>query len=152
MEIGEIEAIIRILSKSDVAEFELDRNGVKLKITRAKSITNQKTSFQTAVVNPSEGAEISVKQEIADASASETYVKVQSPIVGTFYRRSNPEAEPFVTEGQTVQKGDTLCIIEAMKIMNEIEAPTSGKVVKVLLEDSEVVEYGETLFLIDPNV
>jgi acetyl-CoA carboxylase biotin carboxyl carrier protein len=80
------------------------------------------------------------------------YVKVESPIVGTFYRRPSPDAESFVKEGDIVSKGATLCIIEAMKLMNEIEAPTSGRVVKILGSDGQVVEFGEVLFLIDPSV
>jgi acetyl-CoA carboxylase biotin carboxyl carrier protein len=79
------------------------------------------------------------------------YVKVESPIVGTFYRRASPDAELFVKEGDIVSKGDTLCIIEAMKLMNEIEATTSGRLVKILSSDGQVVEFGETLFLIDPS-
>jgi acetyl-CoA carboxylase biotin carboxyl carrier protein len=78
-------------------------------------------------------------------------VKVESPIVGTFYRRASPDAELFVKEGDIVSKGDTLCIIEAMKLMNEIEATTSGRLVKILGTDGQVVEFGETLFLIDPS-
>jgi acetyl-CoA carboxylase biotin carboxyl carrier protein len=80
------------------------------------------------------------------------YVKVESPIVGSFYRKPSPDAEPFVKEGDVVSKGCTLCIIEAMKLMNEIESPTSGKVVKVLGAEGQVVEFGEVLFLIDPAV
>jgi acetyl-CoA carboxylase biotin carboxyl carrier protein len=80
------------------------------------------------------------------------YVKVESPIVGTFYRKPSPDADMFVKEGDTVSKGDTLCIIEAMKLMNEIEAPTSGKIVKILGVEGQVIEFGEVLFLIDPAV
>jgi acetyl-CoA carboxylase biotin carboxyl carrier protein len=80
------------------------------------------------------------------------YVKVESPIVGSFYRRPSPDAEPFVKEGDVISKGSTLCIIEAMKLMNEIESPTSGKVVKIMGAEGQVVEFGEVLFLIDPAV
>jgi acetyl-CoA carboxylase biotin carboxyl carrier protein len=80
------------------------------------------------------------------------YVKVESPIVGTFYRKPSPDAEPFVKEGDSISKGSTLCIIEAMKLMNEIESPASGKIVKVFGTEGQVVEFGEVLFLIDPAV
>ncbi len=76
---------------------------------------------------------------------------MESPLVGTFYRKPSPDASPFVSEGDVVKKGDTLCIVEAMKLMNEIEAPCSGKVTKVLPSDGAVVEFGEVLFLIDPG-
>ena len=78
-------------------------------------------------------------------------VKVESPIVGTFYRKSSPDADAFVSVGASVSKGDTLCIIEAMKLMNEIEAPCSGTVEKILASDSQVVEFGESLFFIRPD-
>ena len=77
--------------------------------------------------------------------------KVESPIVGTFYRKPSPDSPLFVTEGQTVTKGQPLCIIEAMKLMNEIDAPISGKLEKVLVNDGQVVEFSEVLFLINPN-
>jgi acetyl-CoA carboxylase biotin carboxyl carrier protein len=80
------------------------------------------------------------------------FTKVESPIVGTFYRKPSPDAELFVKEGDTVSKGQTLCIIEAMKLMNEIESPSSGKIVKILGVEGKVVEFGEVLFLIDPSV
>ncbi len=152
MEICEIESIIKILSQSDVTEFELDRNGVKLKLSRNQLRQNHQTVSSVNHTSMEEIPDISTKKEIATASIPDTYVKVESPIVGTFYRRPNPESEPFVTEGQVVQKGDTLCIVEAMKIMNEIEAPIKGRIVKILLEDLEVVEYGEILFVMDSNV
>jgi acetyl-CoA carboxylase biotin carboxyl carrier protein len=78
------------------------------------------------------------------------FVKVESPIVGTFYRKPSPDADLFVKEGDIVSKGATLCIVEAMKLMNEIESPTSGKIVKILGAEGKVVEFGEVLFLIDP--
>ncbi|MCB0321104.1 MAG: acetyl-CoA carboxylase biotin carboxyl carrier protein, partial [Bdellovibrionales bacterium] len=77
--------------------------------------------------------------------------KVKSPIVGTFYRKPSPDADSFCSEGDVVKKGDTLCIIEAMKLMNEIEAPISGTVVRIFPEDAQVVEYGELLVVIDPR-
>lgn len=78
--------------------------------------------------------------------------KILSPFVGTFYRSSNPEADPFVKEGQRVSKGDTLCIIEAMKLMNEIESEFHGRITSILIENGQPVEFGEPLFLIDPDL
>jgi acetyl-CoA carboxylase biotin carboxyl carrier protein len=83
------------------------------------------------------------------SQSTEHLTKVDSPLVGTFYRKPSPDAEPFVREGQMVRKGDTLCIVEAMKLMNEIEAPVSGRVERILVPDAHVVEFGEVLFLID---
>jgi acetyl-CoA carboxylase biotin carboxyl carrier protein len=79
------------------------------------------------------------------------FVKVESPIVGTFYRKPSPDSDVFVKEGSSVKKGDTLCIIEAMKLMNEIDAPCDGRVEKILLSEGHVVEFGEALFYINPK-
>ncbi|MCL4135957.1 UNVERIFIED_CONTAM: hypothetical protein GTU68_005426 [Idotea baltica] len=86
-----------------------------------------------------------------EATATSNFHKVESPIVGTFYRKPSPDAEPFASIGKTVKKGDTLCIVEAMKLMNEIEADKDGIIEEVLVEDGSVVEFGEALFLIRPN-
>jgi len=158
MEIEEIQQIITILKQSDVTEFELDRNGTKLKVSRGSyHAVVQTTAVRpvdlepaiTAVSNGSSGHAV-VRTETA-APLPSNFVKVESPIVGTFYRRPSPDAEPFVKEGDRVKKGDRMCIIEAMKVMNEIDAPCSGKVEKVFLTDGNVVEFGEVLFVINPE-
>ena len=87
----------------------------------------------------------------AAPAAAEAGTPITSPLVGTFYRAGSPDAEPFVNEGDHVKKGQTLCIVEAMKLMNEIEAPCSGKIQKICLNDGQVVEFGETLFLIEAS-
>jgi acetyl-CoA carboxylase biotin carboxyl carrier protein len=89
-------------------------------------------------------------KKLSGAKSEEAHSKVLSPFVGTFYRAPSPEADSYVKEGQTIKKGDVLCIIEAMKLMNEIESEVSGKIVAVLAENGQPVEYGEPLFLIDP--
>lgn len=153
MEIDELEKIIGILKTSDVTEFEFEKGGSKIKLTRGVNYgpaqpvplpeVRQAVPLAATAPAPQVGREASIDPNL---------VKVESPIVGTFYRKPSPDAEPFVTEGTMVKKGDTLCIIEAMKLMNEIEAPVSGKLEKILLSDGKVVEYGELLFLINPNV
>jgi acetyl-CoA carboxylase biotin carboxyl carrier protein len=88
----------------------------------------------------------------ANSTENNHLKKVLSPFVGTFYRSSNPESDPFVKEGQRINKGDTLCIVEAMKLMNEIEAEIQGRITAVLIENGQPVEFGEPLFLIDPDL
>ena len=158
MDIRELEQIIRILKDNDVSEFELDDNGVKIRLSRGKKEYVQFSPTVHAVEATAPAASQSyfipasaapAAEEIKEATLPDNIVKVESPIVGTFYRKPSPEAEAFVAEGQMVKRGQTLCIIEAMKIMNEIESPCNGKVAKILLEDGQVVEYGEKLFLID---
>lgn len=156
MDIKDIENIIKILKQNEVTEFELEQEGTRVKLARTPA-----GSFSQAEMRMDLVPAVQVSMPVAAASngvaagPQEEYgncVKVESPIVGTFYRRPSPDAEQFVKEGDVVSKGATLCIVEAMKLMNEIEAPTSGRVVKVFSADGQVVEFGEVLFLIDPSV
>ncbi len=164
MEIKELEQLLNIIKHSDVSEFELDRDGVHLKITRGPRINvtsahplghSGSAVVEQAILGVGQTqASIpnGLPQAVAAPAMNPNFVKVESPIVGTFYRKPSPDAESFVKEGDRVKKGDTLCIIEAMKMMNEIESPCAGKIEKIILTDGKVVEYGEILFLIDPAV
>lgn len=149
----ELEAIVKILKLNDVTEFELTNNGTHIKLSRA--VLNPTSS--RAIVHPVVPLSASLPTHDETSSATATnevpsnWVKVESPIVGTFYRKPGPDKDAFASEGKTVKKGDTLCIIEAMKLMNEIEAPCAGKVEKILVQDATVVEYGEVLFYINPS-
>jgi acetyl-CoA carboxylase biotin carboxyl carrier protein len=159
MDIKDIEHIIKILKQNEVTEFELEQEGTRVKLARtpaggfvsAESRMELVPAVQVAVPVVAQSGGMGANGAGAQEDLGR-YVKVESPIVGSFYRRPSPDAEPFVKEGDVVSKGATLCIIEAMKLMNEIESPTSGKVVKVLSSDGQVVEFGEVLFLIDPSV
>ena len=159
MDTKELEQILRILKENDVHEFELDDEGVRIRLSRgAKEIVATSSAGAQSDALPLSSGQpyfipaVAVAEPEKEEALPENIVTVESPIVGTFYRKPSPDAEPFVTEGQVVKRGQTLCIIEAMKIMNEIESPCSGKIAKVLLEDAQVVEYGEKLFLIDTAV
>jgi acetyl-CoA carboxylase biotin carboxyl carrier protein len=140
MEVSEIERLISVLSKSDITNFELEGEGWRLSLVRSSEPVAKQPQVQGSYAQP-----VVVADSPLDAG-----IKVESPIVGTFYRRPSPESEPFVTEGASVKKGQTLCIVEAMKLMNEIPSPCDGKVRKVLLNDAQVVEFGEVMFVIDP--
>lgn len=153
MDIKSLQEIISILKENDVLEFELVENGTTIKLSRGKralAVANSQDfampEIQPAIVTTVTGGSASVPSPSVDAR----FKKVESPIVGTFYRRPSPDADAFVKVGDSVKKGDTLCIIEAMKLMNEIESPFDGVIEKILLEDGKVVEFGETLFLINP--
>jgi acetyl-CoA carboxylase biotin carboxyl carrier protein len=155
MDIKDIEHIIKILKANEVTEFELEQEGTRVKLARtpAGGYVHAEARAdlipavqQVAVPAVAAGNGNGVQEDLG------RYVKVESPIVGSFYRKPSPDAEPFVKEGDVVRKGGTLCIIEAMKLMNEIESPTSGRIVKVLGVEGQVVEFGEVLFLIDPAV
>jgi acetyl-CoA carboxylase biotin carboxyl carrier protein len=154
MDIKDIEHIIKILKQNEVTEFELEQEGTRVKLARSPAGAFVQTEMRMDMV-PAVQVSAPIVTSTNGSGAQEDlgrYVKVESPIVGSFYRRPSPDAEPFVKEGDVVSKGATLCIVEAMKLMNEIESPASGKVVKVLGADGQVVEFGEVLFLIDPSV
>lgn len=162
MDTKELEAILSLLKKNDVTEFDLTRDGTQVRVKRgsvleisgagAGNVDLQRLLSSYAAAPAAAGHSGTAAAPAVDPVVSnENLVKVDSPIVGTFYRRPSPDADPFAREGDFVKKGQTLCIIEAMKLMNEIVAPCSGRVDKVLLTDGQVVEYGEVIFLIDPD-
>lgn len=147
MEVRDIKELIKSVDSSNISELNLEFDGVKLQIKRG--VTEQ--NFVPGVVNsaniePRVKEEVPVKKE-EEVVEEEGYI-VKSPMVGTFYAAPSPDASPFVQVGDMVKKGQTLCIIEAMKLMNEIEAEVSGKVVKILVDNAEPVEYGQELFII----
>ena len=161
MDTKELEYILSLLKKNDVTEFDFTRDGTQVKVKRGSAVEIAGAGANAADLQrllasyagaPAQASHAAGTPVAADAAAgNEHLVKVDSPIVGTFYRRPSPDAEPFTREGDFVKKGQTLCIIEAMKLMNEIVAPCSGRVDKVLLADGQVVEFGEIIFLIDPD-
>ena len=153
MEIKDLEQIINILRQNDVVDFELEQEGTKIKLSRNMRPVVSVASAGNIEIEPAIVSAVAVTpSESKAAPVAENLTKVESPLVGTFYRRPSPDAEAFVKEGDTVRKGDTLCIVEAMKLMNEIEASCDGRVERILINDGQVVEYGEVLFLINPKV
>src|SRR5438128_47416 len=157
-----IKKLIKILESGDVNEIEIDEEGTKLRVvkTRPQEILPpqiisyappQGQSFQQTAPPVQEKSQKPEEKEESIQEQKENLVEVKSPIVGTFYRAPSPTADPYVQVGQTIQKGTVLCIIEAMKLMNEIESEVSGKIVKILAENSQPVEYNQTLFLVDPK-
>lgn len=162
MNLNEIQDLIKFVAKSGVTEVEIEQKDFKITIKSEKQKADQPIIVQaTAPVVPQVAAPVAQPiaapaatpaQTPAAASAGDDskYITFKSPMIGTFYRSSGPDKEPFVSVGQTISKGNTLCIIEAMKLFNEIEAEHNGKIVKVLVDDATPVEYDQPLFLIDP--
>lgn len=151
MDINDLEKIVKILKDNDVQEFELEQEGTHIRLSRSRT-AGQEFAVVHAPIHSVEAGTTSASsaEAVVSKGLSQNFVAVESPIVGTFYQRPTPDAEPFVREGQVVKKGTKLCIIEAMKVMNEIESSCDGKIVRILPQDGQVVEYGEELFLIDP--
>ena len=162
MELKYLEQILALLKQNDVTEFELEQEGTHLKLNRGTKqiVAVQSPAPQMSVaIEPAipaapylqtPAAAASPSDDKAGAAISDKLIKIESPLVGTFYRKPSPDAQPFVQEGQLVKKGDTLCIVEAMKLMNEIESTCDGRIEKVLISDGHVVEFGEVLFLVNP--
>lgn len=161
MELKEIQDLIKFVSKSGVSEVELETKGFKISIKLPVSNKGgaEQPVVQTQLVAPAPvapapatAAPVEKPAEKAEApKEADNTVDIKSPMIGTFYRSSSPDKPPFVSVGDEIKKGDVLCIIEAMKLFNEIEAEVSGKVVKVLVDDSSPVEYEQPLFLIEPH-
>jgi len=157
MNLKEIKELIDLLKDTDVSELELEKAGVRVRIKKCASEPGRQYVVEhtvpvavTHAANPQQPASQATPDAEVSEGASKNVVVVASPIVGTFYRSPTPEAPSYVEVGDTVKKGQILCIIEAMKLMNEIEAEVSGKVVTVLAGNAQPVEYGEPLFHIEP--
>ncbi len=157
----ELKELIEFLKQQDIAEFELERGDVKVRIKRAMPSAPAETRFVavpsavptvTDLIAPAitPPAAPPAKESAADA-AEEGLHQVRSPIVGTFYESPSPGAPPFVKPGDFVEAGQVLCIVEAMKLMNEIESDIAGEVVKKLASNGQPIEYGQELFLIRPK-
>ncbi len=158
MELQDIFKLIDVVNNSKITEIEIEKEGFKLKIKKEKELVVQqavsqsltsKASFQPELSETVEGTSKEMPEEEEEEFPPHLEV-IRSPIVGTFYRAPSPDAPPYVEEGDVVEKGQVLCIVEAMKIMNEIESDVKGKIVKILVENAQPVEYGQPLFLIEP--
>ncbi|MFZ6016315.1 MAG: acetyl-CoA carboxylase biotin carboxyl carrier protein [Nitrospirota bacterium] len=142
MELEDLKELIELLKETDITEVQIEKNGTKVKIKREKLISSIEMPVQKSAVIPEKIAEFEEE--------TQRVITVTSPIVGTFYRSPSPDTAPFVEVGLRVKKGQVLCIVEAMKLMNEIESEIEGIVIKALVENGQPVEYGEPLFLIEP--
>lgn len=146
-----IQELIDLLKKNNLTELELEREGLRIRVrneigvkTITTTVADQGTSGSTSASQPS----VAAGTQTEDTTGM---ITIASPIVGTFYRSPSPDADPYVEEGDYVKKGQVLCIVEAMKLMNEIESEVNGRVMKILAESTKPVEYGQALFLVDPT-
>ncbi len=144
MNLEKLESLIEIIQGTDITEIELNEDDIKIRIKRGYH-TSGVEKFSTTQLP----ASIQEAPQVDEAEGS-TADEIVAPMVGTFYRAPAPDADPFVEVGDQVKPGDTLCIIEAMKLMNEIEVETKGKIVDILVENGQPVEYGQPLFTIEP--
>ena len=137
------EQVVKLAVSHDLAELEIERGDIRIRVVREHA----------AGAAPRAGSAAGSLQSMPTGALAlpSHLVTVEAPMVGTFYRASAPDAQPFVSEGDLVKEGQVLCIIEAMKLMNEIEAKAAGRISKVLVENAQPVEYGQPLFLVEPR-
>jgi acetyl-CoA carboxylase biotin carboxyl carrier protein len=143
-----LQDLIAVFQNAGVSDLEVERNGLRIRLRREGAAA---PSPSVDVPIPAAGLAAVPTDAPTAGPSTEGGVTVRSPIVGTFYRSASPYSEVYVEEGSYVKKGQVLCIVEAMKLMNEIESDVDGRVVKILVENAKPVEYGEPLFLIDPS-
>jgi acetyl-CoA carboxylase biotin carboxyl carrier protein len=160
MDIKEIQNLIKFVAKSGASEVKLEMDDIKITIrTGSESDTTIVHQVPAAhqipqIAQPVAAAvpaEPAAPTAAAPVEENSKYITIKSPIIGTFYRKPSPDKPLFVEVGQTIAEGDVLCIIEAMKLFNEIESEVSGKIVKILVDDSSPVEFDQPLFLVDPS-
>jgi acetyl-CoA carboxylase biotin carboxyl carrier protein len=156
-----IKKLVKIIDSCDISEIEIDEEGTKIRVVKNKPARNETpqiiqyappAAMQMMPAAPAATPEAAKTAEkgAEKPPAKENLIEVRSPIVGTFYRAPSPNADPYVQVGHSVGVGSVLCIIEAMKLMNEIESEVSGKIAKILVENAQPVEYNQVLFLIEP--
>lgn len=164
MDIKEIQSLIKFVAKSGASEVKLEMEDLKITIKTGSSHAGHETTYVQQIPMP-QNPVMSAAQPQAPTSEPTSgeapkrdskeddskYITIKSPIIGTFYRKPSPDKESFVEVGSTIAKGDVLCVIEAMKLFNDIESEVSGKIVKILVEDSSPVEFDQPLFLVDPS-
>ena len=159
MELKEIQNLIKFVAKSGASEVKLEMKDVKITIKTGAgktetTIIQQPVAAQPMVAQPVVSAPVTVSAPVETVTPEEDtskFIEIKSPIIGTLYRKPSPDKPVFVKVGDTVEVGDVVCIIEAMKLFNEVESEISGKIVKVLIDDSSPVEFDQPLFLVDPS-
>ncbi|MGB5436283.1 MAG: acetyl-CoA carboxylase biotin carboxyl carrier protein [Maribacter sp.] len=161
MDIKEIQSLIKFVAKSGASEVKLETDDIKITIRTGSTGGHETTYVQQVPMAPAQMAPAAVPVATDDASSASPaqdgsvddskFIIIKSPIIGTFYRKPSPDKPSFVEVGSTIAKGDVLCVIEAMKLFNDIESEVSGKIVKILVDDSSPVEFDQPLFLVDPS-
>jgi acetyl-CoA carboxylase biotin carboxyl carrier protein len=157
MDLEQLKQILELVREHELSEFEVENEGLRLKVRKDAAVTSVPVAYAPAPppgAAPSLPAPAAVPSPIPVATEEDSDIElavVKAPIVGTFYRASEPGAPPFVDVGGRVKRGQVLCIIEAMKLMNEIDSEYEGEIVKVYVENAQPVQYGERLFAIKTN-
>jgi len=156
MNIKEIQQLIKFVAKSGVSEVKIESKDLKLSVKTGKTPTIVQSDPQVVYSAPVHNEPVVELQntesnETISSKEDEGLITIKSPIIGTFYRKPSPDKANFVEVGDSISEGSVLCVVEAMKLFNEIESEYSGKIVKILVEDASPVEFDQPLFLVDPS-
>ncbi len=151
LDLDQIRAVVQIASEADIAELEVESPSLKISVKKWSGGSGRPGADPPHPPAAAASAPTSARAPASPSVAQDHLMPITAPMVGTFYRASSPDAAPFVEEGDFVESGQTVCIIEAMKLFNEIQSDVGGQVVKVLVENASPVEYGQPLFLVDPT-
>ena len=159
MDIKQIQELVKLINKTNIGEITIEEEGVKITVKQKKDpvqhIIAGNSSGQVYATQPFQQntapVTVSASKKLADEPKTDTLVTIKSPMIGTFYRQAGPGKPIFISVGEDVIPGKVVCIIEAMKLFNEIESEIKGKIVKVLVEDASPVEYDQPLFLVEPS-
>lgn len=161
MDLKEIQALIKFVAKSGAQEVSLETEDFKINIKTGPDASEQPTVIQAVAPQqmpalagggaPASAEGAAAAPTPAEADENANYITINSPMIGTFYRTPSPDQDAFVKVGDSIKPGDVLCIVEAMKLFNEIESEISGKIVKILADDQTPIEYDQPLFLVDPS-
>lgn len=147
MNIKEIKEMIDLMNKNNLNELEIEKDGMKVRLKKAGGIISQQLLDEKLIAQQVPPKEVPSAFEVKPKNT----IEIKAPMVGTFYSAPSPEAAPFVEIGATIDKGHILCIIEAMKLMNEIKSDVKGKIVDILVENSSPIEFGQVLFLVETS-
>ncbi|MDE3743236.1 acetyl-CoA carboxylase biotin carboxyl carrier protein [Maribacter polysaccharolyticus] len=161
MDIKEIQSLIKFVAKSGASEVKLETDDIKITIRTGSTTGGNETTYvhqvpvaqghMAPVAVPAAEPAAPAAPAPKESAEESKYITIKSPIIGTFYRKPSPDKPSFVEVGSTIAKGDVLCVIEAMKLFNDIESEVSGKIVKILVDDASPVEFDQPLFLVDPS-
>ena len=151
MKIKEIQDIINFIKKSDLDDVSIETENYKIRVKKNNgNYTTTESPKEVKVSTPQSQQEVKKVDEKKESTSSNNLI-IKSPMIGTFYRSPNPESDPFVSEGDTIKVGQTICIVEAMKLFNDIESEVSGKVIKILVDDNSPIEFDQPLFEVEPS-
>ena len=151
MKIKEIQDIINFIKKSDLDDVSIETENYKIRVKKNNgNYTTTELPKEVKVSTPQTQQEVKKVEEKKESNSSNNLI-IKSPMIGTFYRSPNPESDPFVSEGDTIKVGQTICIVEAMKLFNDIESEVSGKVIKILVDDNSPIEFDQPLFEVEPS-